>query len=130
MKINPTVGSMLNGLGKFAKSQCPKSSKQGSSCGYDSLAPFTEKPENRQYALGLGDLVNILVNILQVVVVTSSGLDSKLSGSAEIDQWPSLLAAGYDILTAGAVRPRHGLFKRRSLPLVKRWAPCTYAGMA
>lgn len=47
---------------------------------------FGQKPENRQYSLRLGDLVNILVNILQVVFVTSTGLDSKSTGSAQIEQ--------------------------------------------
>lgn len=73
------------------KTECQKPPEQGPRCGQypGHFSPISQKTDEN--ALNLGDLVKILVNI------TPAGVDRKLTG-ANIDGWPSLLAANYDIL--------------------------------
>lgn len=73
MKINPTVGSMLNGLGKIVLELQNRNAQNLPGKGRVLVripGTFDQKPKNRLYALRLGDLVDILMNILQIVVVT------------------------------------------------------------
>lgn len=108
VKINPTIASVIDGLGKVVSEVSKRNTKGFPSKGrvvVNLPGSFPDDVENRQYSLRLKDLVNVLVNILQVIVVTSAGIQADTTTYVDIDQWPSLLAADYNILSVGSVRP-------------------------
>lgn len=108
VKINPTVASLLDGLGKVVTEVSSRNTQGLPSKGrvvVNLPGAFTDKLENRQYSLRLGDLINVLVNIYQVIVVTAAGIDVNTPNYVDINSWPSLLAADYNILSVGSVRP-------------------------
>lgn len=108
VKINPTIASVLDGLGKVVTEVSKRNANNLPSKGRVVVTipgSFPDDVENRQYSLRLKDLVNVLVNILQVIVVTSAGIKVDTPNYIDVDQWPSLLAADYDVLSVGSVRP-------------------------
>lgn len=108
VKINPTVASVLDGLGKVVTEISKRNAQGLPSKGRVMVnfpGTFPDKAENQQYSLQLKDLINVLVNIYQVIVVTPVGIDINTTNYVDIDTWPSLLAADYNILSVGSVRP-------------------------
>lgn len=108
VKINPTVASVLDGLGKVVTEVSKRNAQGRPSKGrvvVNLSGVFPDKVENRQYSLKLKDLTNVLVNIHQVIVVTPAGIDTNTPNYVDINSWPSLLAADYNILSVGSVRP-------------------------
>lgn len=71
---------------------------------------FDNITEANEYVTQLQRLFNELVYKYQVIVVTSAGTNHK-EAYADIDSWPSLLAAEIDIITVGSVAAVRGIPK-------------------
>lgn len=105
VKTGLTVPSLIDAVARVLDTpQKSPSGLQGSK-GYTVLSisgSFDNIPEANEYVTQLQKLFNELVYICQVIVVTSAGANYK-EPYANIDSWPSLLAAEIDIITVGSV---------------------------
>lgn len=110
VKTGLSVPSLIDAVARVIdKLQNNPLTVQGSK-GYTVLSisgKFDNIPEANEYVTQLQRLFNELVYKYQVIVVTSAGTNHK-EAYADIDSWPSLLAAEIDIITVGSVAAVRG----------------------
>lgn len=113
VKTELSVPSLIDAVARVVeKLQNSALGVQGSK-GYTILSisgRFENIPEADEYVTQLQRLFNELVYKYQTIVVTSAGTHNK-EAYADINSWPSLLAAEIDIITVGSVAAVRGHFQ-------------------
>lgn len=110
VKAGLSVPSLIDAVARVIdKLQNNPLGVQGSK-GYTVLSisgKFDNIPEANEYVSQLQKLFNELVYKYQTIVVTSAGTNDR-EAYADINSWPSLLAAEVDIITVGSVAAVRG----------------------
>lgn len=101
VKMRPSVGSFLSAISQVIQSLRKKGLTKGRVV-LNFTGGFVPKGRSDNFAIACERIINILVNELQVVVVTSAG-GSRREAYADISTLPALLSLEHNIITVGAV---------------------------
>lgn len=101
VKMKPSVGSFISAISQVIQSLRKKGSTKGRVV-LNFTGGFVPKGRSDNFAIACERVINILVNELQVVVVTSAG-GNRRESFTDISTMPALLSLKYNIITVGAV---------------------------